>query len=321
MKAIRLYQRGGPDTLTLEDIETPTPSVGEVLIQVAAAGVNYSDVGQRNGNYPNQAKLPLTMGNEAAGIVVKCGPDVAAPVVGTRIVALVDGGYAQYAIAKADSIVPIPDNVSFAQATVIPIQGQTAYLALTKAGHFQQGERVLINAAAGGVGSLAVQLAKILGASRVIATTTKDEKLGFIRDLGADIAINTTKGDLLEQVMRATQGQGVDVVLESVGSTIGQQSILCLAPFGRMVVFGALANEPTGLVAQMLIPKGLSLIGYNTPLQPLADQMRASQTMMQYIADGKINVILEHSFPLAQAAEAHRALERGQTRGKVVLTI
>ncbi len=192
MKAIRIHQRGGTEVMRLEETAVPSPGAGEVLIKVAVAGVNLSDLGQRRGDYPNLVPLPTTLGSEVAGIIVGRGADVTAPHEGERVVALAQGGYAEYALAPAAQVMTIPEGVSFAQATMVPIQGETAYLLLDKAAHLQHGARVLVHAAAGGVGSLAVQLARLLGAGMVIGTVRDAEKLGYISELGADIAVNTS---------------------------------------------------------------------------------------------------------------------------------
>ncbi len=321
MRAIRIHERGNAGVMLLEDIVTPIPQQGEVLIKVVAAGVNYADTGERNGQYPNLKPLPLTLGFEVAGNVVVQGPGVTTPAIGTRVVALVEGGYAEYAVARAEVVVSLPEEVSFAQATAVPVQGQTAYLALTKAARLKAGDVVLVHAAAGGVGSLAVQLAKAMGAGMVIGTTTTKEKMQLIRDLGADSAISTLDGNWVEQVMRMTRGRGVDIVLDAVGGSIGQPSVVCLALFGRLVTYGSLQGKPTPFVMQMLIQKCLSVIGYNTIVQPLEDQLEASQALLRFIADGQVRVVLDHTFLLTEAAAAHQAIEAGQTKGKVVLSV
>ena len=321
MKAIRVHQRGSLDAMNIEEVMRPTPGNGQVLIKVAAAGVNFADIGQRDGNYQNLAPLPLTLGFEAAGVIEEVGADVSTVSKGTRVVSLVDGGYAEYAVADAALVIPLPDEVSFAAAVAVPVQGQTAYLALEKAARLQQGERVLIHSAAGGVGTLAIQLAKLMGANMVIGTTTSADKEAFIRAQGADAVVRTHEKNWVEQVMQATQGQGVDIVLETVGGEIGQQSLGCLAPNGRMVVYGTLTGTVTPVVTQMLIPKCLSIIGYNTNIQSLADQMRASHALLRYIASGQIHVTVDDTFPLTEAAVAHKAISEHKTRGKVVLTV
>ncbi len=321
MKAIRIHERGTTDVMKLEELKTPVPGEGEVLIKVEVAGVNYSDVGQRKGNYPNLVELPTTLGNEVGGTIVARGPNVLSPAEGTRVVSLVDGGYAEYALAPASAVIPLPDEVSFAQATMIPIQGQTAYLLLNKAGQLQKGERLLIHAASGGVGSLAIQLAKLMGVGMTIGTANSPDKLEFIRGLGVDVAINADDGDWVEQVMKATDGQGVNLVLESIGGGIGQQTIGCLALEGRMIVFGSLSDEPTAFFTQMLIGKCLTVRGYNTVVQGPEDKRRANQALLRYMAAGQLQVFVERTFPLADAALAHQAIEAGITRGKIVLTV
>lgn len=321
MKAVRVHQRGGLDAMNIEEVARPTPDNGQVLIKVAAAGVNFADLGQRDGTYPNLAPLPLTLGFEAAGVIEEMGANVSTMSKGTRVVSLVSGGYAEYAVADAALVIPLPDEVSFEAAVAVPVQGQTAYLALEKAARLQRGERVLIHSAAGGVGTLAIQLAKLMGASMVIGTTTSVDKEAFIRTQGADAVIRTNEKNWVEQVMQATQGQGVDIVLETIGGEIGQQSLACLAPNGRMVVYGTLTGAVTPVVTQMLIPKCLSIVGYNTNIQSLADQMRASSTLLRYMASGQVHVTVDDSFPLTEVASAHKAISEHKTRGKVVLTV
>lgn len=321
MKAIRIHQRGEPEVMKLEELDMPVPAEGELLIKVAVAGINYSDIGQRNGKYPNLVALPTTLGNEVGGTIVAHGPGVTTPAIGTRVVSLVNGGYAEYALAQVSNVVPIPDEVPFTQAIVLPIQGQTSYLLLEKAARFQKGERILMHAASGGVGSLVVQLAKALGAGMIIGTANSPEKLDFIRSLDADGAINTNDDNWIEQVMQATQGKGVDVVLDSIGGRIGQQSIACLALFGRMVVFGSLSNEVTPFVTQMLIPKCQAISGYNTVVQNHEDQMRASQALLEAMATGQLKVMVDRTYPLAEVRAAHQVIEENKTQGKVLLTV
>ncbi len=321
MKAIRVHQRGGLDAMHVEEIARPRPEKGQVLIQVATAGVNYADIGQRNGSYPNLAPLPLTLGFEVAGVIEELGEDVSTLSKGARVVSIVDGGYAEYAVAHASMVIPLPDEVSFEQAVAIPVQGQTAFLALRKAGRLQQGERVLVHSAAGGVGTLAVQLAKLMGASMVIGSTTNVEKEALIRELGADAVVRTNEQNWVEQVMQATQGKGVDIVLEVIGGEVGMQSLMCLAPNGRMVVYGSLSGSVTQVPAQMLMPKALSVIGYNTNIQSREDQLGASNELLRYIAAGQLRVTVNNSFPLVEAVEAHKAISEHKTRGKVILTV
>ena len=225
MKAVRINETGGPEVLRLEEIEIPQPRPGEVLIKVAAAGINYADLAQRQGRYLTATRLPSTLGMEVAGTVEAHGGGPAAPAVGTRVAALCYGGYAEYAIAPASGVIPIPDSLDFAHAAALPLQGLTAYQLLRESARLQTGERVLVHAAAGGVGTLAVQIAKLMGAGQVIGTASTVEKLELVRRLGADVGINYTEGDWVEQVRSATGGRGVEIVLEMVGGAIAQQSL------------------------------------------------------------------------------------------------
>lgn len=322
MKAIRIHENGGPKVLTPEEVPTPTPNAGEVLIKVAAAGINYADLMQRQGVYPVPATLPAILGFEVAGTVAALGDGVTAPSIGTRVVAGLagGGGYAEYAVAPATIVFPLPDNLAFPEATALFVQGLTAYGLLRESGHLQEGESVLVHAAAGGVGSLAVQLAKLMGASIVIGTASTPEKLDLVRQLGADAAINYTAGDWIEQVMGATDKQGAHIILDAVGGEIGSRSVDVLAQGGRLVVYGAASGQPTMIAAQQLAFKEQSVTGFSmgagTPLERMAAAMQA---LLGYVAEDQLQIIVGQTFPLAKAAEAHRAMGERRTTGKVVL--
>ena len=323
MKAVRIHQHGDIDVMRVSEVEIPHPQAGQVLIKVAVSGVNYADALLRMGvlaSYATPPQLPLTLGFEAAGTIERVGSEVTGLRQGMRVVSIVDGGYAEYALAEAIHVIPLPDEVQFAQAAMIPVQGQTAYLSL-KAAALCQGENVLVHSAAGGVGSIALQIAKLLGAKTVIGTTTSEEKVAFIRSLGADAVVRTNEPDWLEQVMQATRGEGIHVLLETIGGEIGKQSLNCLAPFGRMVVYGTLTGQPVIFAAQELIGKCASVIGYNTNIQSPEVQRHASQELLRYIAAGQLRVTYDNAFPLKESGEAHKALFTRQTRGKVILTL
>ncbi len=323
MKAIRIHETGGPEVMHLEDVETPTPAQGEILIKVAAAGVNYADLAQRQGAYLTRTRTPMTMGFEVAGTIAAHGPGVSAPPVGTRVIAFVEGGYAEYAIASASTIIPIPENLDFTHAAAFAVQGLTAYQTLRESGRLQPGESVLVQAAAGGVGTLAVQLARLMGAGTVIGTASNAQKLDLVRRLGADAAINYTQNDWVEQVKKASDGRGVDVVLEVVGGPIADQALQCLAPFGRMVVIGAASGERAQFSAVQLMYKNLSVVGYwLTAWLSRPDRIAAATIeLMQYLASGTLQIIVGQTYPLAEAAEAHRAIAERRTTGKVVLLV
>lgn len=323
MKAIRIHETGGPEVMHLEEVETPTPAQGEILIKVAAAGVNYADLAQRQGAYLTRTHTPMTMGFEVAGTIAALGPGVSAPPVGTRVIAFVEGGYAEYAIASASTIIPIPENLDFVHAAAFAVQGLTAYQTLRESGRFQPGESVLVQAAAGGVGTLAVQLARLMGAGKVIGTASNELKLDLVRRLGADAAINYTQNDWVEQVKQTTGGRGVDVVLEVVGGPIAEQCLQCLAPFGRMVVIGAASGQLVQFSGIQLMYKNLSVVGYWLAAWLSRPDRIAAATieLMQYLSTGTLQIVVGQTYPLAEAAEAHRAIAERRTSGKVVLLV
>jgi NADPH2:quinone reductase len=323
MKAIRIHETGGPEVMQLEEIETPVPKAGEVLIKVAAAGVNYADLAQRAGAYLTPTRTPMTPGMEIAGTIIALGDEVSSVTEGMRVAAFCDGGYAEYAISRANMVIPIPPVLDYTRAAAFPLQGITAYQLLQEAAHIQSGESVLVHAAAGGVGTLAVQLSKLLGAGTVIGTASNAEKLDLVRRLGADAAINYTEHDWVEQVKHATGGKGADIILEMVGGTISDQSLECLAPFGRMVIYGAASRQISQFSGPQLMYKNQAIIGYW-----LAGQISrperitlAFMSLMQYLLSGQLEIIVSQTFPLEQAIEAHKVIAERRTTGKVVLLV
>src|SRR6266700_3490242 len=200
MQAIRIYETGDPEVMRLEEVATPTPGQGEVLLKIAAAGINYADLAQRQGAYLTRTRTPMILGFEVAGTIAALGPGVTTPPIGTRVVGIVVGGYAEYAVANVATLIPIPDALDFAHAAAFPVQGLTAYQTLHDSGRLQAGENVLVHAAAGGVGTLAVQLAKLMGAGKVIGTASNETKLDLVHRLGADAAINYMQDNWVDQV-------------------------------------------------------------------------------------------------------------------------
>ena len=323
MKAIRINQTGDPDVMHLEEIERPVPKHGQVLIKIAAAGINYADLAQRQGHYLTPTRLPMTMGFEAAGTVEQLGPDVTSPAVGTRVAAFVTGAYAEYAVGAAATAVPIPDTLDFNRAAALLVQGVTAYQLLHDSAQLQPGEIVLVHAAAGGVGTLAVQLARLLGAGTVIGTASSDKKLDLARRLGANLGINYTDDSWPRQVREATGGLGADVILEMVGGENIERNLQCLAPFGRMVVFGAASGQPSTMAPTRLMAKNQTITGYwlTACMSRPARVAYAIQQLLGYIAQRQLEVIVGETFPLARAADAHRAIAARRTIGKVVLLV
>ena len=323
MKAIRIHATGEPEVMQLEEIEIPVPKAGEVLIKVAAAGVNYADLAQRAGAYLTPTRTPTTPGMEIAGTVVALGEGVSSVAEGTRVAAFCQGGYAEYAISLARMAIPIPPALDFTHAAAFPLQGITAYQLLQEAAHIQVGESVLVHAAAGGVGTLAVQLAKRMGAGTVIGTASNAEKLDLALRLGADVVINYTEQDWVEQVKQATGGKGADIILEMVGGTISEQSLQCLAPFGRMVIYGVASMQIAQFSGPQLMYKNQAIIGYWLASQ-LSRPERITQavmSLMQYLLSGQLEIIVGQTYPLEQAVEAHRAIAERRTIGKVVLLV
>jgi len=321
MKAVRINETGGPEVMHLEEIETPTPKEGEVLVKVAAAGINYADIAQRQGTYLTRTRPPTTLGMEFAGTVAALGPGGSGPAEGTRVAGLGEGAYAEYALAQAHLLFPIPPDIDFANAAAFPVQGITAYQLLRESTHLRPGESVLVQAAAGGVGTLAVQLAKLMGAGTVIGTASTTRKLDLARRLGADVVVNYTEKNWVERVKNATQGRGADIILEMAGGEIAEQSLQCLAPYGRMVVFGAASGQIVQFSGVQLMYKNQAIIGYwlTSQLRRLDRIAVAMKDLMQYLASGKLEVIVGETFPLVEAAEAHRAISDRKTIGKVVL--
>src|SRR5258706_3542508 len=323
MKAIRINETGGPEVMHLEEIETPVPKGGQALIKVAAAGINFADWAQRRGAYLTRTRPPMTMGFGFAGPVAAVGPEVRTPAVGTRVAGVGEGGYAEYAIAQASLLIPIPPNLDFVHAAAFPVQGLTAYQLLRESARLQPGESVLVQAAAGGVGTLAVQLAKLMGAGTVVGTASNPDKLALVRRLGADVAINYMEPDWVEQVKQATGGKGTDIILEMIGGSISEQSLQCLAPFGRMVIFGATSGHIAQFTGIQLMYKNQAIIGYwlTSQLQRTDRIAAATMELMQYLVSGKLEIVVGQTFPLAHAEQAHTAIAERSTMGKVVLIV
>jgi NADPH:quinone reductase len=322
MKAIQVSEFGGPEVLDFVEIERPSPGEGEVLIEVKAAGVNYADTMRRRNQYLEETPLPFVPGAEVAGVVAEVGASVEDVSEGDRVVTLVEtGGYAEHVVAPAQYLIPIPEDADFDEAAAIPLQGLTAYHVLKTSGMLEADESVLVHAAAGGVGYLAVQMAKLMGASRVIATASTQEKLNLAKELGADVLINYTEEDWPEQVREATGGEGADVILEMVGGNFVQRNLECLANFGRMVVYGAASGERGTLVPMDLMHHNQIVAGFYLPrLMTRPDLFGPSlQEVLGWISSGQVSLTIGARYPLEQAPEAHEALEGRKTSGKIVL--
>lgn len=332
MKAVQFQQYGTPEVLNYVSVDVPTPGVGEILIKVESAAVNYSDVARRsNAPYPFPTPLPFTPGNEVAGIVEALGEGVAGPPVGTPVFALVgngSNGYAQYAVTRAGQVIPIPAGLSPDQASALPVAGTSAVLILKEIAHLQPGETILIQGAAGGLGSYAVQIAKLMGAGTIIGATSSQEKFQTVLDLGADHAVDYIQPDWAGRVRELTDGRGVDVVLEMSGGKVFAQGLSCLAPFGRLVVYGAASREPLQFDDESIFrffynpSLNQSIHVFNLGLwfgmRPQA-AAKAMGDLIGFAASGQLKVNVNHILPLSKAAEAHRMMEARETTGKIVL--
>src|SRR5213593_955162 len=319
MKAIRVHAPGGPDALRYEEIERPGP--GQVLVKIEAAGVNFIDIYQRTGHY--KVPLPVTLGQEAAGTVSAVGPGVAEPKVGERVAyASLLGAYAEYAVVPADRVVVLPDGVSTKQGAAVLLQGMTAHYLATSTYALKPGDACLAHAAAGGVGLLLCQIAKLRGA-RVLGTVSTREKAALARGAGADEVILYTEQDFETEVKRLTNGAGLQVIYDSVGKTTFEKGLGCLAPRGMMVLYGQSSGPVGPFDPQVLNQKGSLFLTRPTVAHYIAtraDLLARAGDVLGWVKNGKLKVRIDRELPLAQAAEAQRLLEGRKTTGKVLLT-
>ena len=320
MKAIQVKQPGGPEALELVDLPVPEPKANEAAVKLAAAGVNFIDVYHREGRY--KVPLPFVPGQEGAGVVTAVGADVKSVKKGDRVAWTgLLGGYAEYATVPADRLVLIPAGVTDQQAAAAMLQGMTAHYLSHHTYPLKRGETALVHAAAGGVGLLLVQMAHNIGA-RVIATVSTDQKAKLARDAGADEIILYTQTDFEAETKRVTGGKGVDVVFDSVGKTTFEKGLNVLRPRGMMVLFGGSSGPvpPFDLIA--LSQKGSLYVTRPTLVNYIATReelMARSGAVFGMIAAGKLKLRVQHTYPLAEAQQAHRDLEARKTTGKLLL--
>jgi NADPH2:quinone reductase len=320
MKAIQIKQTGGPEVMELADLPIPQPKSNEAVVKIQAAGVNFIDVYNREGRY--KAPLPFVLGQEAAGVVSAVGSDVREVAFGDRVAyTMALGSYAEYAAVPADRLVKIPAGVGEREAAAAMLQGMTAHYLSHDTYPLRKGETALIHAAAGGVGLLLVQMAHNIGA-RIIATVSTEEKAKLARAAGADEIILYTQSDFEAETKRLTAGKGVDVVYDSVGKTTFEKGLNLLRPRGMMVLYGGSSGAVPPFDPITLTQKGSlyltrpSLGHYIITAQEL--QQRAG-AVFGMIHEGKLKLRIEHVYPLAQAAQAHRDLEGRKTTGKLLL--
>jgi NADPH:quinone reductase len=320
MKAIRVNAPGGPEVLHYEDVADPTPKAGEATVKVDAAGINYIDVYQRSGQY--KLNLPLTLGLEAGGTVTAVGPNVTEVKVGDKVAYTgVAGAYAQYAAVPAARLVTLPAGLSTRQGAAAMLQGLTAHYLACSTYPLKSGDTCLVHAAAGGVGLLLCQIAKMRGA-RVIGTVSTEEKAKLAREAGASDVILYTKQDFEAEVKRLTDGKGLQVVYDSVGQTTFDKGFSCLAPRGMMALYGQSSGPIGAFDLGVLNAKGSLFVtrpSLNHHIITRAELLERSNELLGWIRDGKLKLRTEFEFPLKDAADAHRALEGRKTTGKVLL--
>lgn len=316
MKAVRLNEFGGREKLVIEEIERPAPGAGQILIRNRAAGINYADTMMREGKYLTRPELPVTLGYEAAGTVEETGEGVEHVSAGDRVLATtLSGGYAEYALADARTALPIPDDLEFGEATALLVQGLTALGLLEGT---RKGQSILIHAAAGGVGSLLVQLAKQRGL-KVLGTASSDDKLDLVIRLGADTAIDYTETDWEEEVKRATDGRGVDLIIEMVGGEIVARNMSVLALGGTMIVYGSASGQDHELSVLSLMYKNHAVRGYWLQNETRENRERYTRELLENVRAGRLQVQVTE-FPFERVQDAHEALESRRTTGKLVLT-
>jgi NADPH2:quinone reductase len=317
MRAIVCEQLGDPDKLVLRDWPSPAPGPGEVKVALHARGVSFVDVLMIAGQYQVKREVPFVPGSEAAGVVIEVGSGVEGIAPGDRVLA--PGGYAEEAVVPAARVTPLPDSVSFDAAAAFRANYCTAYYGLQR-GRLEPGEVLLVHGAAGGVGLAAVDVGKLLGAT-VIATASTEEKLAVCRQMGADHTINYTQG-FREQVRDLTGGRGADVIYDPVGGDVFDESMRCIAPFGRLLIVGFTSGRAAQVKTNHLLIKDAEAIGFTigalSRLDP-ARERRNFAVLMGWLAAGRITPYVSHRLPLAQAAEALTLVRERKVIGKAVL--
>jgi NADPH2:quinone reductase len=321
MKAIRISKPGGVEEMRFEELATPEPNENQALVKVAASGVNFIDVYQRTGLYP--VKLPYILGLEAAGVVEKIGSGVAQFKPGDRVAFCgVPGSYAEFVVAPVERLVSLPEEIDLNTGAAAMLQGMTAHYLTRDTYRLKPGDRCLIHAAAGGAGLLLVQMAKLAGAF-VIGTVSTESKAQLAREAGADEIILYTEKDFEPEVMKITNGKGVNVIYDSVGQATFLKGLNCISRRGMMVLFGQSSGPVEKIDPLILNTKGSLFLTRPSLFHYIAERAELTQRAQEFfgwIKDGKIKVRIDKTFALKDAAAAHRYLESRQSRGKILLT-
>lgn len=323
MRQIEIERPGGPEVLKIATAPIPEPQEGEVLIKVAAAGVNRADISQRMGRYPLRPGMPPVLGLEVAGTIAALGPGVSRWKSGDAVcVLLAGGGYAEYAVAPAVQCLPIPARLSLQEAAALPETFFTVWLDVFEIGGLREGETLLVHGGSSGIGVTAIQLAHALG-SRVFATAGSERKCSACRDLGASAAINYRTGDFEESVRGLTAGRGVDVILDMVGGSYTMRNLRSLAPRGRLVFINYMESKNAEIDISLVLGRQLTITG--SGLRPQTVERKAAiayqleERIWPLFAAGKIKPVIDSLYRLEDAAEAHRRMESSEHIGKIVL--
>ncbi|PKJ54962.1 quinone oxidoreductase family protein [Bacillus sp. SN10] len=324
MKAIVVTSFGGPEVMKYTNVDIPTISEDQVLIRVVATSVNFADVKSRYGKKGNKS-LPFIPGIDAAGIVERVGSHVKNIYPGQRVIAFPqNGSYAEYVVANENLTFALPDEVDFQTAAACPIVSFTSYNLLANVARLQQGESVLIHAAAGGIGTTAIQLAKLLGAGTVIGTVGSEAKKEIALDAGADYVICHQDEDFVEKVNELTNGTGVNIILDSISGAVSERSLKCLAYYGRLIHFGNASGEIGNFQTKDLHTSCRSILGFSfgttRKKRPELLQETANE-VFRYLRDGRLKMKVAKSFPLQDAGKAHEWVESRKSTGKVILTV
>ncbi len=321
MRSIIVKEYGGPEVMDLQDVPVPEPAPGQIRVRVVSAGVNYADIMQRLGLYIGGPKPPFGAGFEFAGIVDALGAGVAQWNEGDAVMGFCAAGYSDYVVADAARVMPKPEQLDFNQAAAIPCQYLTAYHSLITLSTLQAGQTVLIQAAAGGLGLILVQIARNVGAT-VIGTCSTDEKCAVPREVGCAYPINYATSDFRQEVMAITNEQGCDLIVESVGGKVFDDSLRCLKSRGRIVTLGIASGKPRSIQALYLLTHNMTISGFHLfgYADDVAATMNALRDLHAWLQERKLTIVAKHVFPLAKAAEAHQFISDRKSSGKVVLS-
>ncbi|KQL51475.1 quinone oxidoreductase [Heyndrickxia shackletonii] len=323
MKAVLVTQFGGTEFLQYEDVEIPTIEMDEVLIRVVKTSVNFADIKSRYGK--KGGKIPFIPGLDAAGYIEKIGSQVTSLKEGQRVIAFPkNGSYAQYVVASEKLVFPIPDELDFQTAAACPVVSFLSHRLLQNVARIQEGESVLVHAAAGGVGTTAIQLAKIMGAGKVIGTVGSKEKMKTAKESGADYVICYEEENFAEQVNEITNGNGVDIILDSVSGSVTENSLNCLAPYGRLVHFGNSSGADGNIKTVDLHSSCRAVLGFSLgTTRKLRPELlkETAQQVFPYLVNKQLEIKIGHEYSLCDAAKAHDLMEKRLNKGKIVLNV